>query len=255
MLTRVAAFTRRASIRTAVVATTAAAGLALAAGCAGAPAALLHTGADGSQARHPGPRTVSVPATGQRQVTLAVLSGAAAVTVISADIPGELVRASTPANSGIRPQLVSSGGRVQVFLDGTGQNGPSTVSIQVSSAVSWQLQFSGGASQTVLSLGHGKVSGIDFTAGSSLIQMTLPRPAGTPVITLAGGASQVSVTLPGGVLARLRLYGGASTATLAGVTHTGIAGGTVLVPPGWGSAVDRYDIMAPAGVSDVSVTG
>ena len=120
-----------------------------------------------------------------------MLSGAAAVTVTSADIPGELVRASTPANSGIRPQLVSSGGRVQVFLDSTGQNGPSAVSIQVSSAVSWQLQFSGGASQTVLSLGRGKVSGIDFTAGSSLIQMTLPRPAGTPVITLAGGASQV----------------------------------------------------------------
>ena len=39
------------------------------------------------------------------------------------------------------------------------------------------------------------------------------------------------------------------------MTHTGIAGGTVLTAPGWGSAVDRYDILAPAGVSDVSVTG
>ena len=255
MLTRVAAFRRRGSVRTSVAAAAAAAGIAVVAGCAGAPAALLHTGADGSPAPHRGPRTVSLAASGQRHGTLAVLSGAAAVTVTSADMPGQLVRASTPANSGIRPQLVSSGGRVQVFLDSTGQNGPSAVSIQVSSAVSWQLQFSGGASQTVLSLGGGKVAGIDFTAGSSLIQMTLPRPAGTPVITLAGGASQVSVALPGGVLARLRLYGGASTATLAGVTHTGISGGTVLAAPGWSSAADRYDITAPAGVSDIAVTG
>ncbi len=230
-------------------------GVLITAGCAGTPAALLHTGTDARQSAVRGPHSVTLAAAGQRHATLAVVSGAATVTVIAVSMPGDLARASTPANSQIRPQFVSAGGRVQLFLDSTGQGGPSAVTVWLSWAVTWQLEFSGGASQTVLSLGRGRVAGIDFTAGSSLIQMTLPRPAGTPVITLAGGASQATLTVPGGVPVRLRLYGGASSATLAGVTHTGLAGGTVLTPPGWAQAANRYDVDAPAGVSDISVTG
>jgi hypothetical protein len=102
-------------------------------------------------------------------------------------------------------------------------------------------------------LGRGQLRGADFAAGSSRITMRLPRPRGTVTIMLAGGASQVSLATPAGVPARLRLDGGASTATLGGRNYTGIAGGTVLTGPGWTSAVDRYDIDAPAGVSTISV--
>ena len=84
--------------------------------------------------------------------------------------------------------------------------------------------------------------------------MTLPRPSGTATITLAGGAGQVSLTVPPGVPARLRLYGGASAATLFGGTHAGVPRGAVLSSPGWAQAANRYDIDAPAGVSDISVT-
>jgi hypothetical protein len=62
------------------------------------------------------------------------------------------------------------------------------------------------------------------------------------------------MTVPPGVPVRLRLYGGASAATLFGGTHAGIGHGTVLSSPGWAQAADRYDIDAPAGVSDISVT-
>jgi hypothetical protein len=194
-----------------------------------------------------------LPAGGQRSAALAVVSGATTVTVSAAVMPGTLIRVSTPANSGVRPQLVRQAGGVQLFLDNTGQSGPAAVWIQVNSAVAWHLQFSGGATQTVLDLGHGQLSSVDFTAGSSLIRMTLPPPHGTTLITLAGGASQVTLTVPHGVPARLRLYGGASTATLAGQTHTGLGGGTILAVPGWATAADRYDIEAPAGVSQISV--
>lgn len=77
----------------------------------------------------------------------------------------------------------------------------------MSSALRWALEFSGGATQTVLNLGDGKLGSIDFTAGSSLITMTLPIPAGTATITLAGGAGQVAMNVPAGVPTRLRLYG------------------------------------------------
>jgi hypothetical protein len=229
------------------------------AGCAGSAGASSAADQAALAASHT-PHTASLAATGHKQATLAVVSGAGSISVTTAAMPGKLLRVWTPADSGIRPELVESAGRVQLFLGGGGGGGgagggPSAVAIELSSAETWQLEFSGGASQTILNLGNAKVSGIDFTAGSSLIQMRLPRPAGTATITLAGGASQVSMTTPAGVPARLELDGGASTAMLGGVTHIGIAGGTVLTGPGWAQAASRYDVLAPAGVSDISVFG
>ena len=74
----------------------------------------------------------------------------------------------TPADSGVRPQLVQTDGRVQLFLISAGRPGPGAVWIQLSSALRWALEFSGGATQTVLNLRDGKLGSIDFTAGSSL---------------------------------------------------------------------------------------
>jgi hypothetical protein len=201
----------------------------------------------------PHQHTASLDRGGQQAAELDVVSGAATLTVATAPLGGELLRAWTPAGSGIKPALVA-GDSVQLFLDGTGLGGPAAVKVVLNSAVRWRLRFSGGATQTAVSLAGGRFGGADFTAGSSLISMTMPRPAGTVTVELAGGASQVSLAVPAGVPARLRLDGGASTARLAGHTYTGLAGGTVLAAPGWAQAVNRYDIDAPAGVSTISVT-
>jgi hypothetical protein len=224
-------------------------GAAAIAGCSGGPAAAPSAGPT-SAAAH----TARLAATGQRQATLALVSGAATVTVTTAALPGTLARAWTPTDANVRPEFQLSSSRAQLYLDATGQSGAGAISIQLNPAVTWQLEFTGGSSQTILSLAGTKIASIDFTAGASLIQMTLPRPSGTVTITLAGGAGQVSLTMPPGVPARLRLYGGASAATLGGVTHAGVSRGTVLTSPGWAQAANRYDIDAPGGVSDISVT-
>jgi hypothetical protein len=101
----------------------------------------------------------------------------------------ELLRASTPADSGVAPDLVV-GDRAQLFLDGTGGPGPAALRIVLNSRVIWRLVFTGGA----------------------------------------------------------------SSATIGNLTYTGVAGGTMLTMPGWASALRRYDIDAPAGVSAISVT-
>jgi len=206
-------------------------------------------GASGAASDH----FAQLASTGQHDAALAVVTAADTLRVTTGAMPGRLMEVSTPGNSGVRPHLVSSAGRVQLALMTTGQLGPSAVSIELSNAVSWRLQFSGATSQTFLNLSNGQIASIDFTAGSSLIQMTLPRPAGTATISLAGGANQVNVTTPAGVAARLRLNAGASAATLAGQTHAGIASGTVLASPGWARAANRYDIDAPAGINDITI--
>jgi hypothetical protein len=213
----------------------------------------LQSGSRGA-GRAAGGHVAKVAATGQHAATLAVVTSAATLTVTGAALPGSLMRVTTPGSSGVRPELLASAGRVRLSLLATGLPGPSAVSIELSTAVSWQLQFIGGTNQTSVNLSNAQVAGIDFTGGSSVIQMTLPRPAGTAVITLAGGASQVNLTTPPGVPARLRLYAGASAATLAGQSYNGVARGTVLSSPGWAQAASRYDIDAPAGINDITVS-
>ena len=189
----------------------------------------------------------------RRSATLDVVNGATSISVAAAKLGPELLRVSTPPDSGIRPDLVI-GNSVQLYLDATGGNGPAAVQVVLNAAVTWRLLFAGGANQTTADLSGGRFAGADFAAGSSLITMTLPRPAGTTTVQLAGGSSQVSVGLPAGVPAQLRLLGGASSANLLGHTYTGIAGGTVLTSPGWPGARARYLINAPAGVSTINVT-
>jgi hypothetical protein len=199
------------------------------------------------------PRSVTAARAGRQRAELHVLSGATSITVDSAPLGGDLIRATVPAGAGLRPDLVVSGATVQLFLDSTGTGGPAAVRVTLNSAVAWRLGFSGGFTLTSVFLGRGRLRGADFTAGSSQITMRLPRPSGTVAIVLAGGASQVALAAPRGVPARLRLAGGAGRAVLDGQVHTGIAGGTVLAAPSWAAAANRYDIVAPAGIAAISV--
>jgi hypothetical protein len=227
-------------------------GLALITGCTDGPlvvhALARHFG------RHPHSH-VATAALGLRHTAeLDVVNGATSVSVTTAKLGSELLRVSTPPTSGLRPDLVI-GNTVQLYLDGAGGSGPAAVQVVLNSGVTWHLLFAGGANQTSADLSGGRFGGADFAAGSNLIAMTLPRPSGTITVQLAGGASQVSMGLPPGVPAQLRLDGGASSAILLGHTYTGIAGGTVLTSPNWQSAHARYLIDAPAGVSAINVTG
>jgi hypothetical protein len=184
---------------------------------------------------------------------LDVASGAAVVTVDTAGLGHELLRASTPANSAVAPDVVE-GDTTEVFLDQAGGHGPAALRIVLNSQVVWRLVFAGGASQVSAELSGGRFGGADFAAGASLITMRLPAPDGTVSVVLAGGSSQVSLSMPAGVPARLQLDGGASSVTLGGQSYSGVAGGTTLTMRGWAGARSRYRVSVPAGVSRISVT-
>ena len=197
----------------------------------------------------------TIGSSGQSAANLSVVSGAVSLTIRAGAMPGTLVRASTPGDSAVRPELSLTRGTVRLRMTGTGHGGPDAVTVELNSGVRWQLRLGGGASQISVLMGNGRLAGIDFTAGVSLVRLTLPRPAGTVTVTLAAGASAMHILVPASVPTRLQLIGGAAQAVLAGRVYTGIAGGTVLTAPGWGSARDRYDLDATSGVAQVTVTG
>ena len=197
-------------------------------------------------------RGVSGVLTGRRLV-LAIAAVVAAV----AGVGGTLLRVSTPAGAPVRPVLSGSQLIVMSLAGATGpgaQGSGYVVKVVLNSAVTWSLDLAGGAQRTQVDLRGGKVAGVAVMAGSAVLDMSLPRPSGTLPFLLAGGVSQFRLSLPGGVPVQVAVGGGASFVSVDGQKLTGIAGGTVLTPPGWTSATSRFAVNATSGFSQLTVS-
>jgi hypothetical protein len=205
------------------------------------------------------PHVVAEATAGRTHAALDVTSGTPFLDVTVARLDGTLLRASTPADAPVRPVLSGSS---PVVLSLTGDKpaphrGPNTgyaVRVVLNSSVTWTIVLAAGTQRTDLNLRNAKVGAIAVTAGSDILDVSLPRPTGTVPFLFAGGASQFLVSLPGGVPAQVTVRGGASFLSLDGQSLAGIAGGTVLATPGWATARSRFDIDAIAGVSRLTVS-
>jgi hypothetical protein len=202
------------------------------------------------------PHTVLLAYDGRPTAELVVTSGADSITIGTGSRGGPLVRAHTPPHSGVRPVLRTGRDNrvVWVGLDHTGQRGPADLRISLSPSVRWRIVLAGGAPALQLDLAKAQLSSLAIKAGFSTITARLPAPSGQVTAIVSGGAGSISVAMPAGVPARLALAGGAGSATLAGRTYTGIAGGTVLTTSGWPSSTNRYQFDLIAGVSSITIT-
>src|SRR5690348_17202475 len=220
------------------------------------------------------PHVAAMPAGGLTRAELKVTSGTAILDVSVGRLGGTLLRVSTPDRAPVRPVLSDSGraapGLIVLSLAGAGPGGQGpaspaspgarrqdsgyAVKVVLNAAVTWSLDLAGGTQLTTVDMRGGKVAGIAVMAGSDTLDMTLPRPAGTLPLLLAGGVSQFLLSLPAGVPAQVTVGGGASFVSLDGQHLTGIAGGTVVTSPGWAAATSRYDIDATSGCSRLAVS-
>lgn len=200
---------------------------------------------------------VSMSTAGRTSAALKITAGTPVLEVSVGKLGGTLLRVSTPDDAPVRPVL--SGSRLIVLsLTGAaaaqGQGSGYAVKVVLNSAVTWSLDLAGGTQRTEVDLRGGKVGGIAVTAGSDILDVSLPKPAGTLPFLLAGGASQFLLSLPGGVPAQVTVGGGASFVSVDDQNLTGVAGGTVLTPPGWATATSRFDIDATSGFSRLTVS-
>jgi hypothetical protein len=177
--------------------------------------------------------------------------------VSTGQLGATLLRVSTPDDAPVRPVLSGSG---LIVLSLAGASAPHArssgyaVRVVLNSAVTWSLDLAAGTQRTAADLRGGKVAGVAVTAGSAELDVSLPRPAGTVPFLLAGGVSLFRLSLPGGVPAQVTVAGGASFVSIDDQNLTGIAGGTVLTPPGWATASSRFDIDATSGFSRLTVS-
>lgn len=174
-------------------------------------------------------------------------TGVTTLIVRSADLDDQLYRLTTPAGAGIAPRAVVTSGRVTAQTVSSGHDGPSVLDVTLNSAVAWTIHLDGGATEATVDFRPGGLASIDFAAGVTRIDLSVPNR--TAAIRMSGGASVFTVHAPPGLVTRVALNGGGSTATIDGTTHTGIAGGTTYEPPDWPTASPRLDITNAAGVS------
>ena len=201
---------------------------------------------------------VSMSRGDQTEAALKVTAGTPFLDVSVGKLGGTLLRVSTPDDAPVRPVL--SGSR-PIVLSLAGASAPPgsagsryVVKVVLNSAVTWSLDLAGGTQRTEADLRGGKVAGVAVTAGSAELDVSLPRPAGTVPLLLAGGVSEFRLGLPGGVPAQLTVGGGASFVSIDNQHLTGVAGGTVLTPPGWAAATARFNIDAISGFSRLTVS-
>jgi hypothetical protein len=187
--------------------------------------------------------------------TLDVVSGTTSVEVSAGTRLGLLYRLRTPAGSGIRPLATLDDGTLRVGQTADGEHvGVPTLDIQLARGVRWTVNLDGGATTENVNMMKGSLTSLSFGAGVARASVRLPAPVGTLTLTLAGGATELTVVAPSGAPAEVKVVGGASQVNLDGVSHTVVAGGSIFTDPAWASSYDRYDIDLLAGVSDFEMS-
>ncbi|MEV4638902.1 hypothetical protein AB0J80_16265 [Actinoplanes sp. NPDC049548] len=192
---------------------------------------------------------------GRTGAFLILRDAASRVEVRLADLPGLLYRVSTPADSGLSPQVTGAPGRVRVGLVPTGGDGPDTVEILLNRQVRWDIRLPAGAGEQHLDLADGRLRRLELGSGAGLVSMRLPAPSGSVPVALSGSVGELAVAVPPETAVKLRLRGGAGLVAVPWAGRAGAAPGAVVAPDQWGTAADRYLLDVAAEVGTVTVLG
>ena len=125
--------------------------------------------------------------------------------------------------------------------------------VELNAGIPWNVEVRGGASRLVADLRGLRLGSLRVDGGATRLEVTLPAPSGTVVVVVLGGASNVAISRPAGVPARLRVEGGATNLTFDD-RRIGAAGADLDLQ-GWGyeRATDHYDIAVTGGANNLSV--
>lgn len=192
------------------------------------------------------------------QARLDINYGAAQLNVRAAGIGSDLYRANvsyagTPAPSVWLDKAsgtvhVDRGNRspFQILPAGTHEQ----VDLLVSDRIPWVINLNAGASQQTLDLRGLRLVSVRINSGATSMEIDLPDPKGTVPVRIDGGAMSAHLIAPTGAAVQLSTSGGFNSLKVDGQQLSGI-GQQRWQSPGYGQAVDRFDIQFSGGASSV----
>lgn len=189
--------------------------------------------------------------------TLRLVGGAGRIEIRTDPSIGELFRASHEPGS---PEVVREGDRVTVRyaihrLLGKLAAGDETNSrFALSAGRPWDISAPDGVTALDADLASGRLVALRVGHGGGTVRLRLPRATGTIPVAVTGGAREVIVFRPAGVMVRVATSGDVTRVIIDGGRPIGpLAGNTTVEPPGYALAEDRYDISVSGGCGSVLV--
>ena len=198
-------------------------------------------------------RTVSAPLGNRKAASFELLAGVSTVQVSMRDLGGDLYRISTPADAGIKPSPAIKGDDVQLQVDRDGTGTGGEIQVVLSTAVRWQLRFSGYADEQQINLSGGKVSSVEMVAGMHKADLQLPAPSGTVPVKITGAVDQLALRSPADNPVRVKVGGGATDVVAGNRKLHDIAPGSTLTPKDWKAHSDRYDVTMASAIGSLNV--
>ena len=171
------------------------------------------------------------------------------------------------ANPDLRVVTSERQGRATVRLDQVGPEGfpfhmAGNVDIQVrlASDVATSFAMNAGAGTFDVDLSDVRVSDGRVSAGASSMHLTLPKPSGDVPLRINAGASNVAITVPDGVEARISTTGGILSLRSENTRFSDangavgcVACGTTIESTGYAAATNRVTVTISAGASSIVV--
>lgn len=129
----------------------------------------------------------------------------------------------------------------------------SPAEVALNARIPWDVEVRGGASRLVADLRGLRLGSLNLDGGASRLEVALPAPSGTVAVVVLGGASNVAISRPEGVAARLRVSGGATHLKFDD-RRIGAGGSELdLQDRDYVDAADRYDITVTGGANYLSI--
>jgi hypothetical protein len=139
------------------------------------------------------------------------------------------------------------------FCDWLNHRSERPAEVALNARIPWDIEVRGGASRLVADLRELRLGSFSLDGGASHLEVVLPTPTGTVAVVILGGASNVAISRPNGVAARLRVGGGATLLKFDD-RRIGAAGSELHLPDrDYDGAADRYDITITGGANNVSI--
>ena len=109
------------------------------------------------------------------EATFVMAAGADVVRVRAADLGGNLYRIATPDDAKGVPKVHLDQNTVTATVADAPGSGPAVVTADLSATVRWRIRLEGGAKEEIVDLTNGKATAVEFIAGTSLAEVSLPR--------------------------------------------------------------------------------
>ena len=127
------------------------------------------------------------------------------------------------------------------------------ITAELSPAVDWTIEISGGITDLEADLESLRFSGLDVRGGINHLRLRLPRPSGTVRLRVEGGSSDARISRPAGVPIALVLRGGGDIRFDGRRTKS--SGSDVrLESDGFSSTPDRYLVEILGGAAELRIT-